>query len=489
MAALQQLLDRCSAAKAELSRSSMTPEVKAAISKIQCAALLHEIRCVVDALLPAEKVDLVGGITSAAFAPADTNALVSCVAAKSMAAVQQRRSMQDFSKLRDWFTEQDWMQMKGAPSMDAKRDIVFRRAMSLGCSCPTENSKMEWAALLAELHSGSDKNQIFQAIRAEWKRAVRVTEKPEWHLSCLPATFEELPQELREKAYGAGVPMDCQVDVQWSLKKCRNRSKVVPTLGLGGQDLSLGQGLQMFANCMMETMKSMQQQQVVMAQRQDSMLQALAIGAAPGNDATSRAEKRQRIALESHGAPAKPEQSATAKLPALCDGDASKETGCVVEVGSTSSREDAADGDKHIEPLSDVSSFLDMLTERKKETAAKTKKADVGESADVAAASPKKTAKPATRTKRSTAVTKAKPAAKKSATAKSGSTKKSTSTKASSANKPTFSVEKTRSQVQCRNPAAKAGEKKNWSIKFGKGTRHTEASARAEAERWVASFK
>ena len=130
----------------------------------------------------------------------------------------------------------------------------------------------------------------------------------------------------------------------------------------------------------------------------------------------------------------------------------------------------------------DTAAFLDMYSKR---DADKKARKGAGKGADAAAGAPIAPMKP--RVKRTAAVkAKAMKAAKaKAMKAKAMKPMKAAKDAASAAGrkKPSFSVERSRSQVQCRANTGEPGA--NFAIKYGAGTGYTECTAVAKARLWL----
>ena len=242
-------------------------------SRIQASAFASMAKSAT--LQAEERSSLVEMSSEAGFADADFSVVVESLSPeKEPAAKKQRRSMQDYETIVEYFTDHEWAAMKDASSTaDEVRHIVFQRAASLGARCPEESTKQLFACViviltndLAKPISQHCKSTEYETVKTAWKRFIRHLDAPMVYLEKLPASpaaFKSDHPEMFQQAYqGDSVPVPCQINLtvvramQTSFG-CRGRAAIAPTpssvpmLHLREPERNMDQ-LTMFARQMMD---------------------------------------------------------------------------------------------------------------------------------------------------------------------------------------------------------------------------------------------
>ena len=460
------------------------------------AALLADLQKNCSKLSASERAELATEVTEAGFSAVDLQRIVAKLADGSGLA-PARSAMQDFTSLPDMFLEEEWAAlMDGNKGRAYKKELVLNRAVQLGGRSVSEPAKLEWARMLKAVFADDcmDEEALLQEIRQDFKRLARKAAKPQVPMKDLPKSFDELPDFYKE-IFNGKRPVPCKVRWTSSLARMRKtKAAAVPTLRIGPSASEVGGGqIQAFAQVLMKGMEAMHVAQERMADRQDKFMAAFfggpnALSLAQG--VQDAAAKKRQLALcddaaeaPRRGGPAIVEESekaaasirkpragedANAAAPgmhALQDAQDEPAAGRALEDTSPLKRKPSA-------AANDTSEFLDMLESRDvAKKARKAKGAGKGADADAAALPPKKKLKRA----------KAGKAPKVKVPMKASPAPKSAAPK--SAKKPSFSVERSRSQIQCRENSGKPGA--NWAIKYGAGTGLTEAAAKAKASKWL----
>ena len=253
------------------------------------------------------------------------------------------RQMQTFLGLADMLTEGDWAILNDPnPSDLRKREVLIMRALSLGCRRPSEPTLKRWTVLWILITAES--SQAIDSISNDRKRTMLSFFKAEFHhvKQHSPLAPEEpivqypsAPEEFARKypsqykaAYGTNDnPVKSKVDV-WKIASLEAASS--KTLQLALNPASQNNGLECFATCVVEGLRSMQQSQQDMMQYMMGRSQRPSRSLAALSDVASRSQEgsdagelnlqffghASRSQLGAHSMPAQDSWS----LPALRDG-------------------------------------------------------------------------------------------------------------------------------------------------------------------------
>jgi len=262
---------RLGATKLLLARLAGSKPCFAEASRIQASAFASMAQSAT--LQAEERSSLLEMAQEAGFADDDFSRVVESLSSPEPRAKKQRRSMQCYETIVEYFTEQEWAVMKDAASKaDEVRHIVLQRATSLGARCPEESTKQLLACLIVTLTndltkpiSKHCKATEYEIVKTAWKRFIRNLDAPVSYLEKLPASPSAFKSDfpvMFEHAYGESVPVPCQINLtvvramQCSFG-CRGRAdkapepSSVPVLQLRGQGGNMDQ-LNMFARQMLD---------------------------------------------------------------------------------------------------------------------------------------------------------------------------------------------------------------------------------------------
>jgi len=519
-------------------------DAKAAQSKIQATALMEELKGA--NLTALQRADVSAAILEVGFADSDAHAICSAMAKGCKGQRAERQDMQDYSALKAYFTEREWKTLTAKVSRSLKVLIVFERAWALGCACPTEHTKTEWAALIDTCQgvgATSNLEATLKELRAEWKRFVRAAKLKHGAvagLSKLPELPSELPSDIMQRVFKEDAPpVDPRVEVpSTALVRMRDRGnskRDVPTVTIGSGLPTLAGApaeTQMFASFVMQGFKSFQDR----CERTDRILETMLLQKADGENkfarrhalpnetpafgfgaAKGRAAQGGIFALEDgvcgHGGA----DAATAATDAAAGAHEEKHAGAAAAVNEEKHTgvADAADataglrrlktaGDAHAAgaaagkaaALADIDALMAAMDTRSDERVKaraeeRTRKKLEGDGAVSAPARGKgssKAGKLPCKTTRKVKKAPKKPSAHAVAKAAAAVAEPKKAAGSKHSQKATWNDEKSRSQLQCRGNTIYTSKGKNFSIKYG-GCHGQRAVAVRAADTWLAAQK
>jgi hypothetical protein len=467
------------------------PALHLQISKLQSDALLSELRRI-PKLSCEEKASLVNLVLTAGFSHSDT--LRISAALTTAAAVSDRREMQDYSTLSEYFTESEWTCLQAEDvSRSSKMWTMFSRAHDLGCRCPSEGTKKLWSICLISLsgRSGDDpsaKNAVSGEIAASWKKFARAADKTPHavHLLTLPKNPGDFQNSYPSEflaVYGASSPVatkltNVQVSAAAFQYTCRRpKGSASSALALCPPPAAEGTTqLAVMAKNMMDCMMNMQ--------REQSSFMQMCMGGMG---------KRPRDDVDIQMTPVSPTPSSRcrpvrspedAALPPLQDKEENAEEDEKENVEEPEKGDDAANGTQLLHRMIAEREHQKTMNKTATKVAAeKTAPAEgkqpklkrICKSAGGAASSKSHKAGGA--------------ASSKSHKAGAGASSKShkardPSSQSGKTGGPHFNLERTRLQVMCRT--GKGGPGSSFAIKYGVGqAMKTEQQALTRAKAWV----
>ena len=201
-----------------------------------------------------------------------------------------RHSMQDFSLMLDYFTPTEWKVLQaGDANIHAKRDVIFTRALQLGCRCPSEPTYKLWVCFWLFLTEppdrlltipGTIKAQMLQSLKQEFKRWTRKASAPSLYLEALPpspAMMKHHHPQSFQQAFPSEEPCPCKVDAKQVLLldtsfRCRGSgacssstaSSLVPVVDLSASPSNPIQHIEHMATGFMQSMCKMQEAMMFM---------------------------------------------------------------------------------------------------------------------------------------------------------------------------------------------------------------------------------
>jgi hypothetical protein len=431
----------------------------------------------------------------------------------------QRHKMQDWQCIHEYFLESEWDHMLGVhATLSSRIEVLLNRAIKLGCRCPSEHTLKHMTSFLLVLSEPADrlglvnasqKSDLMQHIKGEFKKWARRADEPVEYMLQLPAcvnTLRQLHPMVINIAYSSGQsPIPCRIDIKLVHSvnfsfKCRGgnaaSSQGVPVLQLGGQLGGQGLGqLERFASCMMEGMSRMQATQTrlmdcflgqgsashaqlpTLANMVDRRPLAAALGDRPALAATLL--DRPAIAAASVDPPSEFSSPRTPMRKVL---ELKSDEPCSDDMASTSASCTGSASEGALRLLS-------MIDERDAEKKALAKPKAKAGAEQPTAAKPKVAAKPKASAKQMTPP-KPKAAAMNKRKALQlelgeGDDKDDEQPNPNIVAKPPyFTIERTRGQAMCRTGLGGPGS--SHKISFGKGKSvPNEAAAKAAARKWV----
>ncbi len=196
----------------------------------------------------------------------------SSLGASGVQKVAQRRALQDYSSLMNYFTEEQWMLLlSNTASSSEKMSLIIQHASVLGLRCPTEGTmqKLTTLYLLCAEGVGPTKAMLASqklAMLKHMKKEVKALAKsnPLVYLQLLPQSPQLLLEEhceLYQTVFRSQPPVACkfclQEFVEVSASVAMRSSKLSPsTLNLEGSNFS------QVAGCVMQQLQAMQQVQL-----------------------------------------------------------------------------------------------------------------------------------------------------------------------------------------------------------------------------------
>jgi hypothetical protein len=518
------------------------------VSRTQADAFLHLLRLHGASLSVQERAEVVAAAMQVPWQGEDGANIAAAVGASAGTPEKEprRSSMQNYSTLLDFFTKTEWEQLSGAHSFNVKRDVIISRLSRLGCRNPTEPTVKLCSSLLI-LMSGewektsttpaAQKQQTMRSFKEEFKRTIRHQNWPAEYLTQLksPDAMRAQHASMFEAAFADGcLPVPCQVDLQKLQQvdcsyRCRGGGGVDPASNvLACTDNSLQQ-VNSMGNMLLMGMNTMYKQQ------QSFMQHMMNEGMPPRGGLAEPAHRNSRLLQFDAG---EQQRSLVARFPEPTFAAPEDPPSAFAEVAAGSALVSSSGLQVETEPAAAAAggasagtvSLLALLDEREHDKAVKAKAAAKAKAvakakaqaaavlakaaeceeslAAVAADGPsgadvhKRRPKKKKRKKKKVAMRKAPTTAQTVAPAFPKKEKKKREKKeekeqkeqkgqkvpaaSKKSKRPTYSVELTRSQIQCRTGDAGSGQ--NVSMKFGAGAAYSSfEKAKKAADVWLAA--
>jgi hypothetical protein len=265
---------RLGATRHLLAQMAGKPEF-ANVSRIQATAFASMAKSAT--LRDDERSNLLEMAQDAGFADAEFSVVIDSLSPKDPLPKKQRRQMQDYEAVVEYFDEQEWARTKAAGSTaDEVMHTCFMTLAKLGARCPDENTKQLIACLIivqtediSKPISKHLKITTLDTVKSAWNRFIRKQTAPlafVEKLSASPALFESDQPEIFRQAYPSHIeclPVPCQIELtlvhalknsfgtREKSKSSANSASCVPMLNLQQQSPN-GDNMAMFARQMLD---------------------------------------------------------------------------------------------------------------------------------------------------------------------------------------------------------------------------------------------
>ena len=150
--AMQLIQQRLQIARTEM--QDCQPSMKSRASAIHTGAICAELKANLTMLTATETADLLTKVQQmdGLLTQNDIHKILSMMAESAKVGV--RRGMQDYTNLKNTFSDQQWSTtlLNKSVSWEGRKHAILRHALNLECHTPSEPTKLAWAEFLCAVH-------------------------------------------------------------------------------------------------------------------------------------------------------------------------------------------------------------------------------------------------------------------------------------------------------------------------------------------------